>query len=207
VYRTSDGGQHWRQWWVAEQYFNDIEFVDRDHGWVVSDSVYATSDGGRRWKRQLYDDSVDLVFAGVSFVDAQTGWVVGFVRGDVHKLSVVYATQDGGETWEEVAKVEDASFLDVCFPDADHGWAVTPKRIFASSDRGRTWVEQDAPTPVTQFWSLAFADPLTGWAAGEQDVMCTMDGGVTWSGVSVTAEDLQLGEMGRIIDVSVPPID
>jgi hypothetical protein len=60
---------------------------------------------------------------------------------------------------------------------------------------------------VTQFWSLAFADPLTGWAAGEQDVMCTMDGGVTWSGVSVTAEDLQLGEMGRIIDVSVPPID
>ena len=54
--------------------------------------VIYTRDGGKTWERQASDDTLGLNLNGVSFVNAQTGWVM------TERGSVMLKTEDGGKT-------------------------------------------------------------------------------------------------------------
>ena len=62
--------------------------------------------------------------------------------------------------------LEDAELTDICFADADQGWAVGDKGIIVhSEDGGRNWKVQPAPVSC-RLQSVQFLDPQIGWAVG-----------------------------------------
>jgi len=65
----------------SNSYYNDIEFIDSEHGWVVGSgpAVMYTPDGGISWYEQ---DCPDYDFRSVDFINATHGWAAGW-RGAV----------------------------------------------------------------------------------------------------------------------------
>lgn len=89
--------------------------------------------------------------------------------------------------------LEDAELTDICFADADQGWAVGDKGIIVhSEDGGRHWAVQSVPLSC-RLESVQFLDAQIGWAVGGRVhpythhssgvVLRTNDGGVTWKQV------------------------
>jgi len=125
-----------------------------------------------------------------SFIDDRNGWAVGGELED-GVGSLVQRTTDGGRTWE-VVYADGAGFplRDVAFTDALHGWAVSSSgtlvgSIMATSDGGRSWVEQFGAGPLE---SVDFTDNLHGVVRGLDGdspqrpiTLTTSDGGKTWS--------------------------
>jgi photosystem II stability/assembly factor-like uncharacterized protein len=100
---TTDGGETWTMAEDSGGCLYGVEIVDAQTVWVCGRIVGASfstpggirmsADGGQTWNEQT-DYQTSPGFCPLSFLDAQTGWVV---NGD--KL---IATTDGA-TWEEVA--------------------------------------------------------------------------------------------------------
>jgi photosystem II stability/assembly factor-like uncharacterized protein len=180
-----------------------VAFTDARHGWAVGSArgssgkdsplILATSDGGSTWQAQDASAAgTNTTIYCVTFVDQSHGWAVGGTRlvsssGDM--IPLILATLDGGVTWRGQGPNEGSTgdiFYGVAFADRGHGWAVgcniakvnsgghpTPV-IFATSDGGRSWGEQDASAAGsgTILASVATADVAHAWSAGavETDV-------------------------------------
>ena len=86
------------------------------------------------------------------------------------------------KAWETVSESKwQASFWDVFFVDAQHGWIVgSSATILHTNDGGETWNQQPLPLEV-ELKKVRFIDPQTGWAVGDNGtVLKTADGGQTW---------------------------
>ena len=113
---------------------------------------------------------------GVSFVDSQHGWAVGWdAFSSTPQRGVVLATRvDGGAHWTTQAAGRDEWFNAVAFSDATHGWAVGRNiatevgSILATKDGGAAWTVQK--TGVGTFCNGVAArrvfTPATASAAG-----------------------------------------
>lgn len=99
-----------------------IDFVSEDVGWIVGDegTVVRTDDRGKSWRRQPVASRAN--FRDVEFVDARTGWIVGFEPAT--GVSVVLATTDGGTTWASQATIEGEALEALFFRGDGTGWAV-----------------------------------------------------------------------------------
>jgi photosystem II stability/assembly factor-like uncharacterized protein len=53
----------------------------------------------------------------IQFVDESSGWAAG-------DGGILYTT-DSGITWDYQLKVPSGMFVDLCFVDQSHGWAIT----------------------------------------------------------------------------------
>lgn len=110
---------------------------------------------------------------GVSFVDAQNGWIA---RG-----SEILSTVDGGHTWtllyDTKARIHGIQRL-----GGDKGWYATEEGLFVTGDAGRTWSRLlDASFLYGQF---QFVDELHGWVRlYREGLKATSDGGKRWSRV------------------------
>ena len=125
IYHTTDGGEHWTQQARPQSGMPDLRalaFVDVERGWAVGESgtVLHTTDGGLNWSRQ--ESSTESFLTGVHFLDASTGWAVGFDRGA--SRSIVLHTIDGGETWAPHLQVEGEALFGLTFTETGYGWAV-----------------------------------------------------------------------------------
>jgi large repetitive protein len=73
----------------------------------------------------------------VSFIDANTGWIVG----DSGK---VLGTSDGGATWNALVSGTSSSLRGVSFPDLLNGWAIGDSgTIIHTADGGNSWASQN----------------------------------------------------------------
>lgn len=104
-------------------------------------------------------------------------------------LAVAARGSEPGRGLQEMAA--DAELTDVCFVDADRGWAVGDRGvIWHTQDGGRQWQLQTSSTS-SRLESVQFLDPQRGWAVGggvhpytHQSscvVLRTQDGGTTWA--------------------------
>ena len=219
IIATTDGGATWKAQDISGAdgkglLLYSVNFVDASHGWAVGVSssisgyahtILATTDGGATWKAQ---DAGSAASGGqlnsVYFVDAKTGWAVGFGSSFNGTAPVILATTDGGTTW----KAQDAGSAasgdelnSVSFVDATHGWVVgsglhngiaTPVPvILATSDGGVTWKPQDASSGGSKagLKSVSFVNANDGWAVGDRFIsfghfvpliLATTDGGTAW---------------------------
>jgi photosystem II stability/assembly factor-like uncharacterized protein len=118
IYRTSGGGQSWREAHITLNIPNStlevrqLSFSDANHGWLLLTGsqdqteaeaavIYATSDGGQNWTQASTTGttagSIPLKGdkASMAFLNAQVGWLtVGPYVSDGF-----YKTSDGGHTW------------------------------------------------------------------------------------------------------------
>jgi photosystem II stability/assembly factor-like uncharacterized protein len=202
VVATSDGGQSWSpQSTGYDGWLFGVDFTDADHGWVVGGAyggvVLATADGGASWVQQT---QVEGSLQSVSAVGAASAWAAGTLDGHGRVL----ATSDGGDTWSEEDLGDCSGLNDVCFADADHGWAVGyDGTIVATNDSGKTWGAQRSRTTATLV-SVTFVDPSRGWAAGTAGsgtsraravLLSTSDGGSTWRRITLGDRGTAFGDV------------
>ncbi len=154
--------------------------------------LYRSTNGGQTWsqvnlplstvqKKETTSASAPVFFGKNGFVTVQ-------FQGD----SVLYANQDGSQTWSVRGTLKPESWL--VFADAMSGWQVTSSgQIYSTKDGGRAW----QPLPVNPILQKAlagrlidqvdFVDSHKGWlvlTSGDVNLLLvTKDGGLRWSEV------------------------
>jgi photosystem II stability/assembly factor-like uncharacterized protein len=180
------------------KYYQGIDFLDAQHGWLVGENqvVLRTGDGGTTWTQQHLDTRNYALHAVQMWSDTR-GWAVGNGGASSGTGSAILATSDG-LTWAPQAEPPYIGVLkDLCFVSSTEGWAVgTSSHIVHTTTGGSAWTESHAGVPdgvdAVDFNGVDFADPPHGWAVGEDfyqlpqsnwwaSVYLTSDGGASWS--------------------------
>jgi len=158
-------------------------------------TILNTSDGGATWTSTVMGSGPQCHFPsicyyaylyGVSFVDANTGWVAGgwqVCGGSCGGTSdLLSRTDDGGATWTRQTTPIAYGLHAVAFVDANTGWAVGGLgSIVHTTDGGATWTSQDSQTGNTLL-ALSFVNASRGTAVGDAGaIVYTEDGGNTWA--------------------------
>src|SRR5947208_16010443 len=108
---------------------------------------------------------------GASFVDANTGTVVG-------EYGTIVRTTDGGNSWTIQVSGTTQNLWAVSFKDSNKGTAVGEGgTILGTTDGGANWVPQTSGTTL-QLRGVSLSDANTGTAVGEGGtILRTTDGG------------------------------
>jgi photosystem II stability/assembly factor-like uncharacterized protein len=232
LYRTTDGGLTWSSFAVPFG-GGSLQFVVASTGRVLADrgagagsqsvELFQTSDGGATWLSVFNDDptrpdsSGSLPLSGIkngmTFMDANTGWVTGTrpVDGEVY----LFVTRDGGISWEQQGIPLPAGYDTYMYmPQApvffgNDGFLpltiylsdTTELTFYTTHDGGTTWTGD--PTNANRVivpGMYSFADALHGWSwNGGTAQFFTSDGGQTWSGMPASL-DLS-GRLSQIVFV------
>jgi photosystem II stability/assembly factor-like uncharacterized protein len=217
---TADGGETWElRRRPTEDTLHEIVFTDATTGWIVCErNIFApmakeesvsyllkTSDGGESWTRVdvTRGEYVDIKLAGLSFADAEHGWVYG-------EQGVLYATSDGGRTWARQRVPTRHLLLGGAFADAQHGWlSGGGLTLLRTEDGGENWragtlyipisdpqkiaapratgailepVPRAAALPASlRLNAITFSGSEAGWAVGANGaIFYTSNGGRSW---------------------------
>jgi photosystem II stability/assembly factor-like uncharacterized protein len=208
---TRDGGETWHAAVVpgAEALdFRDVEGISGQEAYLLSigvgeDSrIYHTVDGGRTWQLQFKNRDENAFYDCFAFWNPDQGIVMADA---VEGRFPVRRTLDGRH-WGDIGdnlpagQPGEAAFASsgtcVATQGDANAWIVTggaeKARIFATTDRGRTW--QAYRTPIAQGtgssgpFTVAFRDALHGVMAGGdylspdrlRNFAVSSDGGKTW---------------------------
>lgn len=115
----------------------------------------------------------------VDFVDARNGWAVGGVGGILVRTGVVFATRDGGKSWQSQEVPLSLALRGVDFVDTRLGFAVGCDGSILRSTDGQSWHRLESGT-TNSLYGVEFLDSQTGWAVGDGVLLRTTDGGETW---------------------------
>jgi photosystem II stability/assembly factor-like uncharacterized protein len=186
IMRTTDGGATWEETDLGGNSVNieDVEFVDRTHGWCLSrpGKIFSTQDGGSTWSMTQLKNAGNIF--GVSFFDRNHGCVGGW-------YGRIYRTADGGRTWDTVQTNTDEMLEDVaCLSDHAMAASYWPGKITISTDSGKTW-RMTGSLPSSSRTSICFFDTLHGWLASGNWIARTVDGGETWTNTVWGTEKIQ----------------
>ena len=221
LYRTSDGGVTWA--------FNPVpfgsgfvQFLDATNGRALADrgaragaeavEFFQTSDGGVTWTSRFHNDSsqpgssgslpLDGIKNGMTFLDANTGWVTGSIPEDGQVY--LYVTQDGGVSWAQQSLPLPAAYAayryltqtpiffgkDGFLPLMIYKPGQTDFTFYTTHDSGLSW--NGDPTDATKVIKpglAAFADALHIWCwDGGTVIYSSTDGAQKWSGSSAALD-------------------
>ena len=186
----------------TESVLRGLAMISPNEAWLTGGSgALHTIDAGLTWEHHTLNTSCTLT--GISFVNAQTGWVAGYTwswPADVS--SAILCTMDGGLTWFSQYESDSVALLGVCFVTPDSGWATGLRMdaggsahalLLATIDGGQTWQAQvEDAQPLRGLGKLVFCDRLNGWVLGASvsdshgmyaaaRILRTVDGGATWT--------------------------
>jgi len=117
---------------------------------------------------------------GVSFVDTNTGWIVG----DNSLIRKTTTGGTGGTPWSaQTAPVAGLSLKAVQFLDANNGWIVGSSGAIFNSTNGTDWATRTSGTGNTLF-ALHMLSATDGWAVGANGTVLHYSSG-TWSASTV----------------------
>lgn len=210
LYQTTNGGLGWSAF--AVPFSNGfIQFVDAANGYVLTSlgggagsqavALYRTYDGGVTWLLVFVNDpnvagsSDSLPLGGqkvaMHFLDVDRGWVGGAIPVD--GFTYLYATMDGGVTWNQVVLALppgfETSMTEVSAPrffNATEGILQVrlisgiPSTVFYMTfDGGLTW---GRTFPINAYGRHSFASVLDVflWDGGPA-LYFSYDSGLTWN--------------------------
>ena len=221
IWYTTNGGMDWvpsdpLPLTKQELYFKpeQFAFIDMKQGWLLVhvdagmshdySELFATADGGMHWTRvsDPYSEGIQSLHnTGVSFGDAQLGWVtkdnLGILQETFFEL-----TTDGGYSWNihalpapnnfdwqyEISRciTSEPTFLNQQVGIVLVNCIVTINKtpystknltyIYITPDRGQSWQYSQLPSKID---SLLFISDQKGWAFG-REIFTTNDGGINW---------------------------
>ena len=141
-----------------------FDFIDGENGWLafgnsVSTSIMGTFDAGHSWA-ELSETPSEV--QSLDFISGSQGWM--------HSADGLFATSDGGHTWEMINSSDLPEDAGIQFVDDTYGWATGSwkntrfPRIFASDDGGHGWRELDSPCEGLVI-GVSFVNVDSGWLA------------------------------------------
>jgi photosystem II stability/assembly factor-like uncharacterized protein len=168
VYRTADGGRTWERKLRFEAAYDWMRFSADGRSGVVwgftrlasqappTGLIYRTSDGGDHWTAG--QTPAGLVAYTMFFLDPDHGWAI--MHPPSGSAATLYATGDGGQTWERrgplpatfaIHSLTGSALHELQFSDLQHGvLAPNPAaggwpQLQVTSDGGRTWQRATEP--------------------------------------------------------------
>lgn len=154
---------------------------------LIISQVLKTTNGGVNWNSIPFPDSTTIKLRSCSFVDENTGWIVG-------SEGKIYKTINGGSTWNEQTSNSNRMLTKVKFISSLTGWIIGGENdgnsylVLKTIDGGNTWQDYSFGTENYAIKNLCFIDSLTGWFCGSKNanssyvghIFKTIDGGLTW---------------------------
>jgi photosystem II stability/assembly factor-like uncharacterized protein len=191
----------------------EIDFIDATHGWLYlsygvaagseGGAIYRTVDGGAHWTKVeqtvggVQEAPGSLPFgcdkAGVSFINATTGWATGSCAGG---SPFFFVTHDAGRTWsaQSFSIPGGASggggfttSLPVFFTDRSGYFLLGGNEtvVYTTTDGGTTWLPHRLPVGNSRlsFGSIAFTSLVDGWLVSGDGTLIyrTNDAGLHWT--------------------------
>lgn len=150
----------------------------------VANSLAAAVPAG--WQAQT--SPVDDNLKGVSFLDADTGWILA------HETGTLLYTEDGGATWSERGSIPRGFREAVVFTDREQGWVCGEGGgLFHTTDSGATWAAQGPGPDTLALGSVIFEPDGRGLALGfdvasrEPRALESNDRGASWQAHDIDA--------------------
>ena len=152
LYRTEDGGATWttQDFPVCPAEVRSFVALGGDVAWAAygGPRLVFTRNGGASW--QFKEFAHDAALTAVSFANAY----VGYAGGD----GVIYKTEDGGATWDELPASPDVFCGNLSFGDADHGLVIGlfGDELYVTADGGESFARID--NRLDMFWENVIAE-------------------------------------------------
>ena len=201
IYRTTDGGSSWvEQLYLpnSSDIITDVEFVRGLPGepvWGYAtgglQSFWKTTDGGETWTSNG-GACGNGNFNACSFVDKNTGWIVGVPS--VSTTETIMRTTDGGGTFEEQTNPVSEPYLrDVSFINSQRGLAVgNYGQTILTSNGGANWEQR--PNGSKTWMRIFLTETGKAWAIGfDGTISHSDDWGFNWQTQESGVNDLLWG--------------
>ncbi|MEW6554600.1 MAG: YCF48-related protein [Actinomycetota bacterium] len=182
---TTDGGATWtpRDPAVGTNCtLTRIKAFDLDHVYAAGDSgeFFSTDNGGNTW--DFADLGVNAELYGMSFSDAQHGWVSGTLSGEAGYMAV---TGNGGQNWTRIDPPQlegERNVTSIGAAGADTIWSCTVDGgLLRSVDGGGSWVRSDTVWTRETLSGVCAVDARGAWTVGTAGtILRTFNGGRTW---------------------------
>ena len=179
IHVTNNSGTDWviRNLPVTNQFFNDIQFIDKNTGFLAGDEgvFISTSDGGQTWSNKYLPDDNNI--SNIFFLNDSDGWLISY------NTKNILITNDGGITWTVSSLEPDKKYqpLEVYFINQNIGFvSASEGKLFKSFDKGNTWELWFSFPSSGQSTNMYFFDENKGWYNSASAVYQTTDGGATW---------------------------
>jgi photosystem II stability/assembly factor-like uncharacterized protein len=192
IWHTRDAGATWQQQEShVHSSLDSVYFLDAARGWAVGGThkpytqstagvVLRTVDGGTTWTTVVAADKGMLpALRGVRFFDTQHG--IAFGASGSTMPSGVFATRDGGSTWQPLACEGAGHWLAGDFLAPDAGAVAGPNGRFATIALTQVVDSPLATGSLRSLRAMRLVAPTGGWLVGDGGfVATTNDLGNSW---------------------------
>jgi len=217
---TSNGGKTWQvQAQLDSLYFEQIQFVDKNHGWLCGERgfVYKTKNGGKHWidvspafKERIIESfswsSKDkpkgwyVLFYAMHFFNTEKGFIAGGKfqpsgkNGTQNMQFLFLQTENGGKSWIQNDQAPATFLYNTFFLNPSLGYASGDRYIYRTTDKGKTWISvyEDESPKKSQIRGLYFLNSQVGFAVSfSGKFIKTTDGAKTWTELKITENQLR----------------
>ena len=176
VLRTTNGGATWFSVdCPAGRLPVAMHFVNANNGWLLGASfslsgfgmvsdLYVTANGGWSWTKQVLPPP-EMMYYGMHFASAQTGWLVG-------ERGWILRTANGGIAWQQQESSIWGDLEAVQFVNANEGWILAENRVLYTASSGQSWRRQVMHPACRDLTGLHMADSGHGWVVGGTGTIC-----------------------------------
>lgn len=184
IYKTSNGGNNWLLNSSFNKIVNDIYFLNQSSAFAAAEtSIFITSNGGVNWSYVSPDISSPYNFFGISFINAQTGFVSGVNL--TTNYSYFFKTTNAGNNWTWYNTTVDAFEINnLYFLNSQTGWCAGSRLDYLYSMKtnngGINWTESYSSISSNKPNNVYFGDANTGYITTPLKIMKSTNGGSNW---------------------------
>lgn len=166
----------------TSSFLRDIEFLNRNTGWIVGDDgvILKTNNAGINWSF-ITNPAVGKPLFGIHIVDSNVCYVVGW-------FETIIKTTNAGANWIVIrngAFGSGSSYDAVFFINENTGWiAGTGQKVLRTTNGGDSIIT--TPVFAGNLHDMYFKDAMTGVVTGSgTDMFKTSNGGISWNNIAM----------------------